>query len=127
MIAILLSALAASAAGAVYLKRYSEKEKRAIGGGERPPEREFRSALAHELRGTKVSGFSFAEFVGRCGMEQKEAELVAQELYGRLCERVLQACDVKTAQDDETPRFCLQLDEATSSGVEWFVRPYKPR
>ncbi len=95
---LLLSVLGASVAGALYLKRYSEREKVVLAAEQSRLREKFRSALAHELRGTKASEFSFSEFVGRCSMEQKEAELVAQELYGRLCERVLH--DGVISEDD---------------------------
>src|SRR5262245_55609579 len=86
---LLLSVLAAGASGLVYLKRYNEKEKAAITEERQRISSKFRAALAHELRAGKSSEFSFAEFTDRCGVDPKEAELAAHDLYGRLCEKVV--------------------------------------
>ena len=106
--------------GAVYLKRFSEKEKAALVDERSRLREKSLSALAHEFRRSKALEFSFDEFVNRCGVENKEAEVVAQGLYGRLCERVLHDGVISEGERRTMKRLAtaLQLDEATASGVE---------
>src|SRR4051812_31132592 len=85
---ILGSVLASAAGGAAYLVRYHKKEKLILEDQRRERIALFREVLARELRGRRLSEFSYPEFVARCQIPREEADKAAADLYRGLCGRV---------------------------------------
>jgi tellurite resistance protein len=117
---LLTGTLAISAAGLLYLMRHSAKEKAAHEAEHERMRSRFHAALAHELKASNASQFSFSTFVEKCGVDPAEAQLVARDMYGRLCARVVSDGVISDRERKTMNRLAsaLLLDEATASSIE---------
>jgi hypothetical protein len=85
---LLGSVLASAAGGAVFLVKYHKKERLLLENEKRERIASFSETLVREIRGRRLSEFSFPEFVDRCQVPREEADEAAADFYRKLCRKV---------------------------------------
>jgi hypothetical protein len=90
--------LALSGGGAWYLASYIRRERETRHREQRRQREQFQAALVRELRGKRLSEFSFSGFVTTCDILREDADVAADDVYRELCHKAL-ADGVVTAEE----------------------------
>jgi hypothetical protein len=117
---LLLSGLAASAAGIAYLSHYNLKETKAREKRLQKEEAQFRAAVLQELRSPKSRAFRISEFSAKCEMPQDVAVRVADEIYGSLFQKVIADGTIDARKREKLSWICeaLEIDAGRTGLIE---------